>query len=343
VTGGECEQPGSGAHPVEAAVARFLAGRPAIARAIRDCPLIVAFSGGPDSTALLLALRACSAGFDFRPTAFHVDHRLDPDSARRAEAARRIARKLDVPFTRGAARPQPTGWSLEEWARSERYRLLAAAARTAGAGAVLTAHHRLDQAETVLLRILHGSGAGGLSSIRPVSRWLGVPLLRPLLDVEPAALGRYVVERGIDPVDDPTNHAPGPHRNFVRHRLLPALELEVLGLAGQLDRLARAARGAERAVCRGRDEVVEPSAREQSCEVRLDSLIRLPAALRPAALAHLHRLAGAAYPPTRRARSELERQIGQPKLAGRAIGCDCGGGWRWEQRGDRLRVVRSLA
>ncbi len=326
--------------PVEAAVAGFFSRRPELARTVREAPLAVAFSGGPDSTALLRAMRRCAPRFAWSPVAVHVDHQLDDGSARRARTAARIAARLEVPFQVHGARSLPPGRSLEEWARAERYRLFVAAASSLGAAAVLTAHHRLDQAETVLLRILFGSGTAGLGAMRPVSNRLGLPLLRPLLDLEPGALRDYAARGGIEPVDDPTNRVSGPRRNFVRRRLLPVLAAETPDIAERLVHLARAARRAEPTVRRLLDEALAPLPGDQSCEVEAEALARLPASLWPAALARLHRLAGAAYPPTRNARRELARQLDRRRMSGRSVGCDCGGGWRWEQSRDRLRVLR---
>ena len=326
-------------HSVERAVTQFFE-RPELTRAIRGTALVVAFSGGPDSSALLIALRACASRFAFRPWAVHVDHRLDEGSERRARAARGIADDLGVAFELRVARPMPPGWSIEEWARAERYRLLSAAARTLGASAVATAHHRQDQAETVLLRMLFGSGAAGIAAMRPASKRLGLPLLRPLLDIEPGHLRQYAIDRGTRPVDDPTNRAPGPRRNFVRLRLLPFLEAGTPDLGARLNRLARAAQGAEPTIRRLLDEALEPRPGRQCCEIETAALTRLPATLWPAALARLHRLAGAPYPAPSAARRELRRQVARRHETGASIGCDCGDGWRWEQRGDRLRLLR---
>lgn len=320
-------------------MAAFFDQRGELAATVHGSTVVAAFSGGPDSSALLLALRACASRFAFRLRAVHVDHRLDEGSAGRAREARRIARRLGVAFELRIARPKPPGSSGEEWARAERYRLLAAAARSAGAKAIVTAHHRLDQAETVLLRILFGSGPAGLGAMRPASDRLGLPLLRPLLDLEPGRLLRYATERGIHPVDDATNRAPGPRRNFVRRRLLPLLAAETPDLGVRLNRLAAAARGAERTVRRLLDEVLEPRPGRRCCEIDTSALTRLPATLWPAALARLHRLAGAPYPPTRAARRELRRQFERRRGNGASVGCDCGDGWRWEESGGRLRVL----
>ena len=327
-------------HTIERAVAGFFARRPELVRASRGAALVVAFSGGADSSALLAALGDCASRFGFSPRAAHVDHRLDEGSGRRALAARRIARELGVAFDLLTARPLPPGRSIEEWARVERYRLLTVAARSVDAAAVATAHHRLDQAETVLLRMLFGSGAAGLAAMRPVSNRLGLPLLRPLLDVGRGDLRRYVTDLGVCPVDDPTNRAPAPRRNFVRHRLLPLLAAETPDLVARLNRVAQAAQGAEPAISRLLDQALEPRPGRQCCEIETAALTRLPATLWPAALARLHRLAGAAYPPTRAARGELRRQLERRRRTGASVGCDCGDGWRWEQRRDRLRVLR---
>ncbi len=329
--------------PVDAAIAGFFSRRPALARTVRGASLAVAFSGGPDSTALLRALRVSAPRFGWRPVAVHVDHRLDDGAARRSREAGRVAARLGVSFQVHVARSRPPGWSLEEWARAERYRLLAAAARSLRAAAVLTAHHRLDQAETVLLRVLFGSGAAGLGAMRPFSNRLGLPLLRPLLDLEPGSLRDYAALGGIEPVDDPTNRDCGPRRNFVRRRLFPVLAAEVPDLGDRLVRLARAARRAEPTVRRLLDDALCPRPGDQCCEVDVESLMRLPPPLWPAALARLHRLAGAAWPPTRKARGELARQLDRRRWKGRSVGCDCGGGWRWEQSRDRLRVFRRSA
>ena len=176
--------------------------------------------------------------------------------------------------------------------------------------------------------------------MRPVSNRLGLPLLRPLLDLAPGGLRDYAAGGGIEPVDDPTNRASGPRRNFVRRRLLPVLAAETPDVDERLVRLARAARRAEPTVRRLLDEALAPLPGEQTCEVEAEALVRLPASLWPAALARLHRLAGAAYPPTRNARRELARQLDRRRMSGRSVGCDCGGGWRWEQSRDRLRVLR---
>ncbi len=332
------QAPSSG--PLEAAVDACLQRHLGDPGANGGAPVVVGFSGGPDSSALLGVFRGGRPGASWRAVAVHVDHGLDDGSRGRALAASEIAARLSVPFELHRAEPRPSGRSPEEWARAERYRLLSAAARAHGAVAILVAHHRLDQAETVLLRMLQGSGVGGLAAMSSASSHLGVPLLRPLLEFRPELLASCAARTGIRPVDDPTNRSLGPRRNLVRRRLLPLLAREAPDSVERLIRLAAAARTAERTVARLIDRALLPQPGHESCEVELAALALLPAALWPAGLSRLHRLAGATYPPPRGARRELQRQMDLRQRLGCSVGCDCGGGWRWEQRRDRLRLLR---
>src|SRR5262249_30724900 len=154
------------------------------------------------------------------------------------------------------------GESLEVAGRRMRYERLAAHAREAGAHSIATANHRDDQAETVLLRLLFGSGLSGLAGIRPVAS-VGVagpaggppppppppraPLVRPLLAVPKATLLAAVREAGLEPADDPTNRDLSVPRNHVRHRLLPALSAADAADAAEPDLPERLARLAARA------------------------------------------------------------------------------------------------
>ncbi|HTQ79920.1 MAG TPA: tRNA lysidine(34) synthetase TilS [Thermoanaerobaculia bacterium] len=302
--------------------------------------ILVSFSGGPDSTALLLGLAQLSQR---RPAplsllAFHLDHGLDPGSGDRAAAAGRTAAALALPFRaerREVRSLRLPGESLEVAARRVRYALLAEVAREIGARYVATAHHRGDQAETVLLRLLFGSGLTGLSGIRPVSivgGSGGAVLLRPLLAAPRSALMVAVEAAGLTPADDPTNRDLRQPRNRVRHQLLPALSATHPGppsLEESLARLARRAAGASRRLAALLAERLGPLPTPGGTSISRLGFERLPEALRAFALAAVHRQAGAPYPASAQARAELLRQLARP---GR-VGCDCGGGWRWEGRG----------
>ncbi len=164
---------------------------------------------------------------------------MDAGSAARAAAAARLAARLGVPLI--AARRQVSGGeSREAAARRERYAFLEEVRRAAGARWVATAHHRDDQAETVLLRLLFGSGVEGLAGIRPVHG----KVVRPLLEAPRAELAAAVQEAGLEAVDDPTNRDLAVPRNRVRHRLLPGLAEDAGDLSLRLARLGSRARSA---------------------------------------------------------------------------------------------------
>jgi len=206
--------------------------------------LVIAVSGGPDSTALLVLAARWRAARKQGPAllAVTVDHGLRPESAREARAVKRLAGKLGIRHrTLRWTGSKPTT-ALQEEARHVRYQLLAAAARGAGAPCVLTAHTLDDQAETVLLRMARGSGIAGLAAMARQSRRDGVVLARPLLHIPKARLVATLKKARIGFADDPTNR----DASFTRPRLraiMPALAAEgcdARNLARLASRLARA-------------------------------------------------------------------------------------------------------
>ncbi|HET9208845.1 MAG TPA: tRNA lysidine(34) synthetase TilS [Thermoanaerobaculia bacterium] len=296
--------------------------------------VLVAFSGGPDSTALLWGMIRLAAERQLRLAAAHLDHAMDPGSAGRADAAARIAERLGVPLVRERAgvRAGVPGESPEAAGRRARYEFLERTRQALGARWIATAHHRDDQAETVLLRLLFGSGVEGLAGIRPVHG----AVVRPLLALPRAELLAAVEAAGLHPVHDPTNRSLSVPRNRVRHRLLLALEEDDPGMPEQLARLGDRARSAARTVDRLLSERLAVAPAERGIAVERAVVEALPAGLLPAAFAWLHRQAGAPYPAGEAARSELLRQL---RGSGRAA-CDCGGGWRWETAGELLILRR---
>jgi tRNA(Ile)-lysidine synthase len=192
----------------------------------------LAISGGPDSLALMLLAQRWAASLDQPPALFvySLDHRLRPEAADEVAMVLAAAARLGLP-ARGLAwngvKPE-TG--LAEAARQARYRLIGQAMQADGADMLLTAHHRADQAETVLMRLAHCSGIEGLKAMTPLSQVEGISIFRPLLDVEPASLAALVAEAGLIAAQDPSNHDPAYER--VRWRkLLPVLAEEGLDSA----------------------------------------------------------------------------------------------------------------
>lgn len=307
--------------------------------------IVVGFSGGADSTALLLGLSRFGQAHGVPISAAHLDHGLDAGSADRAAAAAEVAARLGVPFVcerRAVSSLRQPGESPETAARRVRYAFLEEVRRRAGARFVATAHHRDDQAETVLLRLLFGSGLEGLAGIRAVHG----TVVRPLLEA-PRALLRQEVEAAELPwTEDPTNLDLGVPRNLVRQRILPALD-GAGDLAPVLARLAERAGRAGAALDRRLAGLLEVRPLEEGVAVDRRALLGLPPELLPFALAGLHRRAGAPYPAGSAARAELLRQLGRlPRLPGIGAGrlaCDCGRGWRWEATGDLLALRRAPA
>lgn len=210
----------SAAVAVESAVARALAeGGSEPGRS--PGRVYVAFSGGMDSTVLLHAVvhRADALGIRTgEVVALHVDHGLHADSGAWSRHCARVARGLGVGFA--AHRVNATGsGGIEARARAARYQAFESHL-TAPGDRLLLAHHRDDQVETGLLRLVQGRGLYGM----PERRMLGAGwLLRPLLELSRDLLERYAREAGLDWVDDPSNAADEFDRNFLRHRVLPQL------------------------------------------------------------------------------------------------------------------------
>jgi len=211
--------------------------------------IVLAVSGGPDSIALMwLAARWRSTlARGPRLVAVTVDHGLRVEAAAEARDVKRLARTLDLTHRtlRWTGEKPKTG--LPAAARTARYRLLAQAARASGATHILTAHTRDDQAETLLMRLLRGSGIGGLAAMARESERDGVLLARPFLHVSKSQLVATLKKAKIGFADDPTNR----DTNFTRPRLreiMPVLAAEggdARNLARLASRLARANQAVE--------------------------------------------------------------------------------------------------
>jgi tRNA(Ile)-lysidine synthase len=226
-------------------------------------PVVVGCSGGPDSLALLAL--AVDAGLE--PIAVHVDHGIREAGAVEAEVVADAASRLGAGFDARRVSVEP-GANLEARARTARYDALEDARAAHHATAVLVGHTADDQAETVLLNLLRGSGAAGLGGM-PARRG---HVVRPLLGVRRADLQEVCTQRGLVPVSDPSNQDLAFRRNWIRHEVMPLLEkvagrdltpvlvrqAEVLRSESDLlDTLARSAWPGE-AGARGRDLAALP-------------------------------------------------------------------------------------
>ncbi|MFN7980274.1 MAG: tRNA lysidine(34) synthetase TilS [Vicinamibacterales bacterium] len=184
----------------------------------------VALSGGPDSTALLCALRELHAAGDLQLAGVvHLNHQLRPDAEADEAHCARLAARLDLPFVSERADVRATARrehrSIEDAAHHVRHAFFIRAAAALGADVVALGHTMDDQAETVLLRLLRGAGTRGLAAMRPKR---GV-VIRPLLATSREAVHAFLRERGIDALQDASNDDRSIPRNRVRAELLPLL------------------------------------------------------------------------------------------------------------------------
>ncbi len=243
--------------------------------------VLAALSGGADSTALVSSLvELREAGELARVTALHVDHGLRPGSAQDGIFCETLCRRLGVPFEQVSVRV--ASGNVQAQARRARYAALRDAALRVSATRIATGHTRTDQAETVLLRLLRGSGARGLSGIPPRRG----SLVRPLLDRSRAEVVAYLRDRGLPWHEDPTNATPRFLRNRVRREVVPLLEALNPSVEEALARTADLLRDDERALARRGRRAVEGSA-----VIRLEPLLAEPVAVRRRAIRALWRCA----------------------------------------------------
>ncbi len=190
--------------------------------------VLIALSGGPDSTALAHLLCLWKRKHRLTLAAAHLHHGLSGQNDRALRLSRDTAKKLGLPFyskkVRVRALAKRRRLSLEEAGREARYAFLSKTARRLRMNKVATAHTRDDQAETVLMWVIRGCGRNGLSGIPP-KRPLGrLQVVRPLLDCPKSELVVFLKQRGVRSQDDRSNRSPRFTRNRIRHELLPWIE-----------------------------------------------------------------------------------------------------------------------
>jgi tRNA(Ile)-lysidine synthase len=194
---------------------------------------VVAVSGGVDSVALLDLLARQGSKFHF--IVAHFDHGIRPDSAEDRRLVQGLAEKYGLPFVYHEGHLGPA--ASEATARQARYDFLHEVRRSSGADAIITAHHRDDLLETVILNLLRGTGRRGLSSLKSTD-----VIKRPLLQVPKRELLRYAEREGLQWREDSTNSDEKYLRNYVRKHILPRFAepdrealLEIIGRAANLN------------------------------------------------------------------------------------------------------------
>ena len=233
---------------------------------LRPGPLVLAVSGGADSTALALLIADLREEFGLVLHVAHFDHRARPRAAA-ADAAfvAELANHIGAPVRVGRAEAAPKS---EDDARNARYEFLRRVAKELGATAIATGHTRDDQAETVLLHLTRGTGLAGLAGMRPERDGI----VRPLLAIGRADTVAVCAAARITPRDDPTNRSLRFARNRIRHRVLPELAKLNPDIASAIARFADAAAGVGDIAAGHAASVVQVAASENTL-----ALERLPA------------------------------------------------------------------
>lgn len=241
--------------------------------------ILLAISGGPDSTALMVLAARWRDGRKNAPklVAATVDHGLRKEAKAEAAAVAKLARKLKVPHHTLLWRGKKPKTGLPEASRIARYELLLSLARETKCTAIVTAHTRDDQAETVLHRIGRGSGITGLAGIRMQRVRDGMHILRPLLGISKAQLTAFLEKEKIAFAVDPTNSDPRYLRSRLRvlAPLLAKEGIDAAKLALIAQRLGRADAAIEAAVNEAQTRASRVSSDRHEClDARL--LFRLP-------------------------------------------------------------------
>lgn len=245
--------------------------------------LALAVSGGPDSLALMLLAHRyaeASGGVD-RFVVYSVDHGLRPEAA--AEAAFVVGEAERLGFEARALRweGKKPATGVQEAAREARYRLIAAAMAEDGAEVLLTGHHLGDQAETVLMRMAHGSGLEGLRGMDYFSEIGKLKVVRPLLTIEAGELRAIVDAAGIVPVADPSNEDVDYERVRWRREMprLAELGLDARRLAKFAERMRDADRALESIASRMLDETAERAADGRQVTIDRKRFMAVPRAV----------------------------------------------------------------
>jgi tRNA(Ile)-lysidine synthase len=295
--------------------------------------LLLAVSGGPDSLALLDLMHGVRDELELELAVGHVDHGIHSESGAVAERVLALAARYGVScFSRVLSLGPATG---ETEARGARYAALEELRREWGAGAIVTAHHADDQAETVLMRVLGGTGPAGLAGMPP----LVGGVLRPLLPFRRSELARHVQALGLPLWEDPANRNPRHDRSWIREAVLPLLRERIADVDSRLVRVAAHAsadRSAWDAVLDALPELDLRCEDDAVLSVAAPALARLDPALALATIRALTRRWGRPIGPRRAARVLAVVEAG---ASGTTV--QLGGGAVAELAFGRLRLVNA--
>jgi tRNA(Ile)-lysidine synthase len=241
--------------------------------------VLVSCSGGPDSVCLLYSLWHLRRLFKIRLAVFHFDHKLRPDSAKDSVYVRKLAERLKLPFHLRTAEDRPSkGVSVEAWATVARMSAANDVRREIGGSATAEGHTLDDQAETVLLNLIRGSGLEGIAGIDPGHR--SHALVQPLFDVERADVEAYCRALHLRPRRDPMNDDRRYLRAAIRHEVIPVLERGTgRGVTRSIARTADLLRGDRdelfAAAVKALEGVVD-GARGEDVRIKVSELLALP-------------------------------------------------------------------
>ncbi|HSD70588.1 MAG TPA: tRNA lysidine(34) synthetase TilS, partial [Woeseiaceae bacterium] len=279
--------------------ARYLHDRLLEFEAIADKPrrYLVAFSGGIDSTVLLHALATGKTMPGTPLLAVHVDHGLHPDSGDWDARCRRVAGDLGVEYiSRRIEVSHKSPGGPEAAAREARYAMLGSLMLEQDW--LISAHHEQDQAETLLLNLLRGSGLTGISGISPIREFARGHLVRPMLGVPASAIRAYADQHRLGWIDDPSNSDTAFDRNYLRREVMPLLATRWPAAATRLRQSADLAAEASDLLAELADLDLKPSPSPDRLDIGVlacHSAARQRNALRRA----VHRLGLPAPPATR--------------------------------------------
>jgi tRNA(Ile)-lysidine synthase len=295
---------------------------------------LVGVSGGPDSLALLHLLREAAPGCGLSLIVAHADHGIHPDSGRVADDVAGITREAGLPFERGELRLGTA--ASESVARRARFGWFRGVLQRTGARYVFLAHHREDQAETILMRVLAGSGPAGLAGMVPIRG----RIVRPLLEVGRDELREALAHTGWEPWDDPANCDSRQTRSWLRHQILPLLQAKDPDVVARLLRVGAHAAADRRAwdAVLGHLPGLALTMEHGAVSVAATPLMGYDSELAQGVLRALLRRAGAVASP-----GALQRLVRLVREGASGSWVPVGGRWRGELAFGRLRIAPERA